>query len=180
MIKLWFIFLLFTAGSLFSQTKILLPELNMEYELPANWETKSFFKVDWETPGGNNLCPCAGVLNYYKIPGGGDADYIYFSVYPSDRKHANAEKRQGVWQYKFVPNKKTDTVKTEFLVWERQVSKLKPFGSSDNRFKDYTAYRLYSHFGATYFIMYVWAKPYMLQQYKPTLDTIIASFKAIK
>lgn len=170
----------FIAGSLICQTKVNLPELNMEYELPAGWETKSFFKEDWEMPGGNNVCQCAGVLNTFKIPGGGDFDYIYFSVYPSDRKHANAEKRQGVWQYKFVPVEQVDTVKTDHLVWEKQTSKLKPFGSSDNRFKDYTAYKYYSHFGPTYYIMYIWAKPFMLQKYKAKLDAIVASFKPIK
>jgi hypothetical protein len=170
----------FFYTTVFPQTKVSLPELNMEYELPANWETKSFFKGDWELPGGNNLCPCAGVLNTYKIPGGDDFDYIYMAAYPSDRKHANAEMRQGVWQYKFVQKEDVDTVKTEFLVWEKQTSKLKPHGSSDNRFKEYTAYRYSTHFGPTYFIMYIWAKPYMLQQYSEAIKGIVASFKAIK
>jgi hypothetical protein len=161
-------------------TKISLPDLNMEYALPKNWETKPFFKLDWETPGGNNLCPCAGVLNYWKIPGGGDFDYIYMAAYPSDRKHINAEKRQSLWQYHFVHVEKVDTVKTDWMVWEKQVSKLKPIGSSDNRFRDYIAYRYESHFGSTYYLMYIWGKPYMLQQHKEKLDKIVASFRAIK
>ncbi|HEY1038743.1 MAG TPA: hypothetical protein VGF30_05020 [Bacteroidia bacterium] len=164
----------------FAQNKVSLPELNVEYEVPSTWETKPFFKVDWETPGGNNLCQCAGVINSYKVPGGDTFDYIYMSIYPSDRKHTNSEKRQGVWQYKFVPVEKTDTLKTDYLVWEKQTSKLKPFGSSDNRFKDFTAYKFNSHFGSTYFVMYIWAKPYMMQQYKGVIDNIIASVKAIK
>ncbi|MCD6069375.1 MAG: hypothetical protein K0S33_4201 [Bacteroidetes bacterium] len=188
MYKLYFISLLFACNTLFSQakvdtsklTKVSLPELNMEYEVPSNWVTTPFFKVDWETPGGNNLCACAGVLNAWKVPGGSDFEYIYMAAYPSDRKHVNAEKRQSVWQYRFVHVEKVDTVKTDFLVWEKQVSKLKPSGSSDNRFKDYVAYRFESHFGATYFLMYIWGKPYMLQQQKAKLDAIIASFKAIK
>jgi hypothetical protein len=182
------LFLITTGAATFAQKalskdtiKVSLPDLNMEYVLPKTWETKPFFNLDWETPGGNNLCPCAGVLNYWKIPGGGDFDYIYMAAYPSDRKHINAEKRQSLWQYHFVFVEKVDTVKTDWMVWERRVSKLKPIGSvSGNRFKDYTVYRYEGHFGSTYYLMYLWAKPYMLQIHKEELDAIVGSFKAIK
>ncbi len=179
-VKQFTIVFVFISSLCFAQNKLSYPDLNIEYELPSNWETKPFFKVNWETPGGNNLCQCAGVINSYKVPGGGDFDYIYLSVYPSDRRGANAEKRQGVWQYKFVPTEKMDTVKTDYLVWEKHTSKLKPYGSSDNRFKDFVAYKYDSHFGTTYFTMFIWAKPYMMQQYKDVLDKIVASMKAIK
>lgn len=160
--------------------KVSLPELAMEYEIPAKWEVKSFFKGDWETPGGNNLCQCAGVMNSLKVPSGGDFEYLYFAVYPSDRKGANAEKRQSVWQYYFVAKEGADTIKTEHLVWEKQVSKLKPHGSNDNRFKDYIAWRLLSKFGNTYYTMYIWGKPFMMQQYSTTFQSMIESFKPVK
>jgi hypothetical protein len=172
------LYVLVTA-SCSAQTKVSLPNLRIEYELPAKWESKEFFKDNWETPGGNNVCKCGGVINSFKVPGGGDFDYMYMALYPSDRKGANAEKRQGVWQYKFVPVEKVDTVKTDYLVWEKHTSKLKPYGSSDNRFRDFTAYKYETHFGNTYFTMFIWAKPYMLQQYKAILEAMVASMKAI-
>ena len=178
MLKL-FLFL-FSFAAIAQPKTVTLPELAMEYEIPEKWEVKSFFKVNWETPGGNNLCQCAGVLNLLKVPTGGDYEYLYFAVYPSDRRGANAEKRQSVWQYKFVNVEKVDTIKTEHLLWERQISKLKPVGSTDNRFKDFTAWRLTSKLGNTYYTMYIWAKPAMMIHYQTVFDAMLASFKPIK
>jgi hypothetical protein len=172
--------MLFSYFAFAQNKKVSLPELAMEYEIPAKWEVKSFFKGDWETPGGNNVCQCAGVMNSLKVPSGGDFEYLYVAVYPSDRKGANAEKRQSVWQYFFVPKESSDTLKTDYLVWEKQVSKLKPHGSNDNRFKDYIAWRLLSKFGNTYYTMYIWAKPRMMQQYSSTFQSMIESFKPVK
>lgn len=175
------IVLLFISCFAIAQNKkVSLPELAMEYEIPAKWEVTPFFKGDWETPGGNNLCQCAGVMNSLKVPSGGDFEYLYFAVYPSDRKGANAEKRQSVWQYFFVAKDVSDTLKTAHLVWEKQVSKLKPHGSNNNRFKDYIAWRLLSKFGNTYYTMYIWGKPMMMQQYSSTFKAMIESFKPIK
>lgn len=174
------LFMLFSYFAFAQNKKVSLPELAMEYEIPAKWEVKSFFKGDWETPGGNNVCQCAGVMNSLKVPSGGDFEYLYVAVYPSDRKGANAEKRQSVWQYFFVPKESSDTLKTDYLVWEKQVSKLKPHGSNDNRFKDYIAWRLLSKFGNTYYTMYIWAKPRMMQQYSSTFQSMIESFKPVK
>jgi hypothetical protein len=173
-------FFLLSSFAFAQNKKVSLPELAMEYEIPAKWEVKSFFKGDWEVPGGNNVCQCAGVMNSLKVPSGGDFEYLYFAVYPSDRKGANAEKRQSVWQYFFVPKESSDTLKTDYLVWEKQVSKLKPHGSNDNRFKDYIAWRLLSKFGNTYYTMYIWAKPMMMQQYSSTFQSMIESFKPVK
>lgn len=180
MLKFFPYLFLFSLGIVAQNKKVSLPELAMEYEIPEKWDVKPFFKVDWETPGGNNLCPCAGVLNSLKFPSGGDFEYLFFAVYPSDRRGANADKRKSVWQYHFVEVEKIDTVKTDHLIWERQVSKLKPVGSSDNRFKDYVAWKLTSKLGNTYYTMYIWAKPMMMQQYKTVFENMIASFKPVK
>lgn len=172
--------LLFFGGNCFAQQKkITLPDLALEYNIPEKWEVKSFFKGDWDKPGGNNVCPCAGVINSLKIPNGSDFDFVYFVAYPSSRGGFSADMRQGVWQYRFELISHSDTVETDHLLWVRQVSRFKLQGSSD-RFKNNTVWRLNSRFGNTYYIIYFWAKSTLFREYTPDFEAIINSLKPIK
>ena len=152
----------------------------MQYDLPTGWEKNSFFKTSWESPGGSDVCPCAVAVNSLKIPAKDVPDYIYVVIYPSDKKYVNTEKRQNLWRYQFIPAAKSDVVKTEYMNWSRQISKLKPLGTYENKFKDYSVYRLYSDAESTHYVMYVLGKATHLQKYKAEINTIINSFKSIK
>jgi hypothetical protein len=174
--------LFIAASQVFAQKKITLPDLNMEYDAPDTWETKSFFKSDWETPGGSDVCPCAVAVSSFKIPGKGVADYLYVIIYPSDEKKVNTEKRQNLWRYTFVPVTKTEKVKTKFMIWDQKISMLKPIGTYESQFKGYAAYRLAgtSASGPTHYLLYIIGKPAMLKEHKKEVDLIVQSFKPLK
>jgi len=158
--------------------KVNLPELAMEYEVPKNWEVKSFFKDNWDKPAGNNICPCAGVINSIKFPSGEGFEYIYFVAYPSNRGGVNADGRQGAWQYRFEMTPNSDTIETDHLMWVRHVSKFK--SAANDRFKNNTVWKLNSRFGNTYYVLYFWAKPFLFNENLTTIEAIINTFKPIK
>jgi hypothetical protein len=163
----------------FAQSKkVSLPELSMEYEVPASWEVKSFFKGSWDKPAGNNICPCAGVINSVKIESESKEKYLFFVAYPSNRSGVNSDGRQGAWQYRFEMTPVADTIETDHLMWVRQISKFKTIASS--RFKNDVVWRLNSKFGNTYYVIYFWADKILLAEKTATIEAIINSFKPIK
>jgi hypothetical protein len=164
----------------FAQKKISYPELNMQYDLPDTWESKPYFKSDWETPSGTDVCPCAAAVNTFKVQGKGVTDYIYVIVYPSDEKKVNTEKRQNLWRYTYAPVTKSEKVKTKFMVWDQKISILKPLGTYESQFKGYAVYRLAGASHPTYYLMYIVGKPAMLKEHKKEVDLIVNSFKPIK
>ena len=173
------IFLFIIPFFLFAQSKkISLPELAMEYEVPQSWEVKSFFKGSWDKPAGNTICPCAGVINSIKIQSETEPEYLYFVAYPSNRAGANADGRQGAWQYRFDMIPKSDTIETDHLMWIRQISKFK--NNASNRFKNNEVWRLNSKFGNTYYVIYFWANKSIFEEKITTIEAIINSFRPIK
>jgi hypothetical protein len=173
-------FLIFLIPCFFyaQSKKINLPELAMEYEVPNSWEVKSFFKGDWDSPAGNNVCACAGVINSVKILSDGEPEYLYFVAYPSNRKGVNADGRQGAWQYRFemIPN--ADTVETDHLRWSRQISKFK--NATGSRFKNNIVWRLISKYGNNYYVIYFWANKTLFAEKTPIIEAIINSFRPLK
>ena len=158
--------------------KVSLPDLAMEYEVPKNWEVKSFFKDNWDKPGGNNVCACAGVINSIKFPSGEGFEYLYFVAYPSNRGGVNADGRQGAWQYRFEMTPNADTIETDHLMWVRHISKFK--SAANDRFKNNPVWKLNGRFGNTYYVLYFWAKPTIFNDNIANIEAIINSFKPIK
>lgn len=171
--------LFFVQSFLVSQTLVNLPDLKMEYQLPSGWENKSFFKYDFESASGTDICSCAASYAAFKIPGSTPNETIEIIIYPSDKKHINLEKRQQMWHYQFIPVSNSEKIKTEHMQWEKQISKLKETGTYKNKYQDYTAYKLYGVHENVYYLMYIIGKPLILQKYKKDIDSIIKSFKPL-
>lgn len=177
--KLYFLFLIVIVYSGVGQElkQYSFPNLNIQYAIPDSWKVQEYFKNSWEEPGGSSACKCALAINILKIPNAVDFDYIHFVVYPSTKKGQTDEKRKGVWQYKFVPVEEEDTVKTKHLTWLRSKSKFTCIG--ENRFKDNIVFRYRSGTTSTWYTVYIWAKPSVLEYYQGDIKEILNSIKPI-
>ena len=153
------------------------PNLNIQYEIPDTWKVQEYFKGSWEDPGGSSACKCALAINILKVPNAVDFDYIHFVVYPSTKKGQTDEKRKGVWQYKFVPVEDEDTLRTDHMTWLRAKSKFTCVG--ENRFRDNIVYRYRANTNSTWYTVYVWAKPMMLETYAADLKHLLNTLKPV-
>ncbi len=86
-------------------------------------------------------------------------------------------KRKQVWQYKINYRDDGDTLKGGKLEWVLYKGKLVAGG--ENRFKDCIAWKLTSNSDKVYYTLYFWTRATIFEQYRPYLDKIISSFKAI-
>jgi hypothetical protein len=150
------------------------PELKMKFSLYKNFKVTNFMKLDWNSNGGNNACPCAGFIAILQIPSGGGMESIHIAGYPSDKKGSKAVYRNSVWQYEFAdPTSDPDTLK-ENITWVRQKSKFKTRG--ENRFKEHTVIKLTGSKKETYYTLYYWGKNFILNEKSEWFEEFIKSF----
>ena len=141
--------------------------LKIEFKIPKSWWADGFGggEDDWDGYG-SSVCECTGIIVGTDNP---DIKMVYYPM----KKGLDPERRNFVWDYKFVPAETKDKISNKYLEFEREISKWEE--DEDN----FEVWRLIAKKGDYSYYVYLWAKPSVMKKKEKLLMQIVDTFKPL-